>query len=181
MSSLLNKSMYISNYNIDKSLFDGSWKLSKINNGLLILRHSPSLFKKQVTFSKNIEVNILHSQIQKSVEMCTYGNPPTKLKQLFEYYLINIMRHGDKIVPSKFAFINNLLTHGVYALFMVEFINTYINLLRYGRVMLYTQHTYITENSIDILSAFINKKTNIHIYTNRIKNFFKVYCVKKVL
>jgi hypothetical protein len=180
MSSLLKKSMYISNYNIDKSLFDGSWKLSKIDNGLLILHSSVSLFKKQVSFSKNIEVNILHSQIHKSAQMCDYGNAPTKLKQLYEYYLINIMRHGD-IAVSKFEFINNLLTHGLYTLFITEFINTYISLLRHGRVMLYTQHTYITKAGIDILTTFITKKTNIHIYTNRIHRFFRDYCVKKVL
>ena len=73
------------------------------------------------------------------------------------------MRHGNIVVSSKFDFINNLLTHGLYTLFITEFINTYISLLRHGRVMLYTQHTYITKAGIDILTTFINKMTKIRI------------------
>lgn len=172
MSSLARKSMQINHYDIDKSLFDGSWKLHKIENDCLILRNAVSMFKKRVTFSENIELHVLDSRVKKIKKMRNYGNPPSRVKQIIEDFILNIVR-GKIRVSSKYNLINNLLDSGIYFIFVKECINIYTSLINLGKAMLYTKHTYITNNNKDILLEFINRDINIHTYTNRIISFLR--------
>ncbi len=166
------KTMYISNYNIDKSLFDGTWKLSKISDSKLKLQKVESVFEKRVTFSDNIEYKLIDTDVIEKDKMSNYGNSPTKIKRIIEEFLINILRKRY-IVTSKYNLIYNLIENGLYYHFVKMTIDIYLSLVKNGRAMLYTQHTYVTNQQLDTLLEFINRDINIHIYTNRISRLFK--------
>lgn len=164
----------------DKNInfLDGSWLISNIVNDKLIIFKTINN-KKRVKFSDSIEVNKLeNNKIVKSCEkMDKYGDPPNKMDEFFENYLVAIMNFGN-IRVNKYGLMASLRLLKLYHFFMSQLINSHYLISTKGKKMVYSKKTIVKKNGIDHLTNFINGKTDLDKHINVIRKFYRKYCVK---